>query len=284
MSKIEYLKDFLHNGMTPRYFKEEMFDNSFSWNLMKSFCDIPLEIISDHFSEYGQFAIGLKHKWAIKNNINPVHYILPENEELWNNLYIVLSSHGKGLKDLEILEYDDSKKSSNIFRGLINRVLLPAYYQQQSEVFSIVLLMKRFQGHQNGSEKCFYEEREWRSTIQKELITYDSMMEFFDLLQHTTCKGCYPPFMFDNSIVKELSISEDEFRNKICDIAKRYYTIKVSENDITRIIVDNEVAKQEVLDFVKKNGICGKKLNDSKKFERRIMIASDNHSPTYIVT
>ena len=41
---------------------------------MVSFCDIPLSQISNHTKHYGNYALGLKKEWGIKNKINPVLY------------------------------------------------------------------------------------------------------------------------------------------------------------------------------------------------------------------
>jgi Protein of unknown function (DUF2743). len=45
-----------------------------------SFCDIPLSQVGDHVKTYGNFAIGLKKEWGVKNGLNPVFYIEPKSD------------------------------------------------------------------------------------------------------------------------------------------------------------------------------------------------------------
>ncbi len=75
---IEKLESILKNEFYPHYCLENqehigpvIYEIAFP---MVSFCDIPLSQIQAHTDYYGNYAIGLRKEWGIKNKINPVLY------------------------------------------------------------------------------------------------------------------------------------------------------------------------------------------------------------------
>ena len=42
---------------------------------MVCFCDIRLTQLTNHVSRYGEFGVGLKKSWGMKNKLSPVNYI-----------------------------------------------------------------------------------------------------------------------------------------------------------------------------------------------------------------
>lgn len=73
------LVSILNSKFYPRVcVEEQVMPEVFSYKFgipMVCFCDIPLSQISEHVSKYGEYAIGLKKDWAIRQGISPVLYV-----------------------------------------------------------------------------------------------------------------------------------------------------------------------------------------------------------------
>lgn len=143
-NSIENLTNILTNEFRPRYCLENtknLFVNSGEFQHafpMVCFCDLPLSKLEDHLDFYGDYGIGLKKEWGIKNGINPVLYL-----------------HG------------DSSLSRSI------AVLTKNTFQVDKEqiyviesIFELLNYTKLYEGHviKEGKEilKKFYDEKEWR--------------------------------------------------------------------------------------------------------------------------
>jgi len=103
------------------------------------FCDIPLHLVGDHMSEYGQYGIGLSKEWGIKVGLNPVVYV-KKNSALFRSIYnikehLFYTSNGKG-----------------------------KFTTQDRMVWELLTFLKPYEGtsHKNGRRKIFYDECEWR--------------------------------------------------------------------------------------------------------------------------
>ncbi len=46
---------------------------------MKCFCDINLHRIREHLNWYGFYGLAFTKEWAMRNNIQPIHYINPSS-------------------------------------------------------------------------------------------------------------------------------------------------------------------------------------------------------------
>ena len=80
MRKLDYLKMILKNSaIIPRYFEEDI--NYLGIEIGKisipvtCFCDINLQRIAPHTSEYGEYGIGFYKEWCLAKGIQPIHYI-----------------------------------------------------------------------------------------------------------------------------------------------------------------------------------------------------------------
>lgn len=107
-----------------------------------SFCDIPLSESRNQMNKYGQYGIGLKKEWGIKNGLNPV-------------LYMVSNSNITSLITETLLTF---ARKETVDQDLINVT---------GEFFHYY---KNHKGGTNNKEKNyeFYKEREWRY-IPKEI-------------------------------------------------------------------------------------------------------------------
>ncbi len=108
---IDNLESILKNDFYPQF----SFDNILGTILnapdgeraipMVCFCDIPLAQIRKHTNTYGDYALGLSKKWAIKNKINPVSYTY-SNSDFSNKIkhaILKLDEHEK-----EVLKSDST--------------------------------------------------------------------------------------------------------------------------------------------------------------------------------
>lgn len=148
---IDNIKNILTNSFSPRYCLErlELIGMPFSDIAipMVCFCDIPLSQILEHSKTYGNYAIGLKKEWAIKNGISPVIYF--HNNSHTSKIINKLFSN--------ILKLDGmilSLKKELPELPMINTVELMSYCK--------VYEGKMWRNNELKEGIKFYNEREWR--------------------------------------------------------------------------------------------------------------------------
>ena len=148
MPKLEYLKMILKNhAIIPRYFEEDI--NYLGLDIGKlsipvtCFCDINLQRISPHTSEYGEYGIAFYKEWCLEQGIQPIHYI-NERSKLIEDFRIAFNC---------ALNYEsDNAEVNNL----------------QNYLFSHLFFIKPIHGDMKRSIKDgkvhlnFHDEREWR--------------------------------------------------------------------------------------------------------------------------
>lgn len=147
-NSLDSIVDILTNGFYPHYCPEYSFgplhDKTASSGKppthaspMICFCDLPLSLIRKHLETYGNFGIGLKKEWGIRNGVTPVLY-----------------THGK----------------SQLFKALSNRMWAASDQGDEGANIDLKFLaafLKPYRGNawRDGKTKPdihFYDEREWR--------------------------------------------------------------------------------------------------------------------------
>lgn len=89
-NNLEHLKEIIHTGFNVYFCKEEVY--STERNVvhigipMVSFCDTPLLYLTQN--SYGKYCIGMKRKWAVEHQLQPVLYY-PNNQEFQSTKMIV---------------------------------------------------------------------------------------------------------------------------------------------------------------------------------------------------
>jgi abortive phage resistance protein AbiGi (putative antitoxin) len=145
---VENLQSILKFGFSPRYCPEYTLDpldiKAASKRIppmraapLICFCDLPLSLIRKHLSEYGNFGIGLKKQWGVKNGVTPVIY-----------------THAKAQTRLPLLRLT-AKAEAGDDKTVANDLMFLAAYT------------KPFVGAAWRNKKVqqkvkFYDEREWR--------------------------------------------------------------------------------------------------------------------------
>ena len=75
---IDTLLSILRSKFYPRLSLEQRIMSKLDMRLaipMVCFCDIPLSQITEHTLKYGEYAIGIKKDWAIKQGVSPILYV-----------------------------------------------------------------------------------------------------------------------------------------------------------------------------------------------------------------
>ena len=152
--EFKYLIDIFKRGFQPRYCQENIKLNDhrsfrgFNTGVpMTCFCDISLSQISNHIQTYGNYGIGMKKEWGIKNRLNPIIY-LNKNSFVSDPLSIIGEN---GLKLNDFKNGDVRKIGEEIILGCISLLM---YSKPYSGDFT-------HNGKTNKDVK-FYNEREWR--------------------------------------------------------------------------------------------------------------------------
>ena len=141
----------LKNGFYPRMSKENMsivlpaYDNVTLGMPMVCFTDIPLDRSSEHRAQYGSYGLGLSKEWAKRHKISPVFYMIRESGswEIYNHMQAYVK------KLIQIIDiFKKTKEMQDISDEAVSSLIeLSGYIKPYSE---------------DGSEKIFYDEREWR--------------------------------------------------------------------------------------------------------------------------
>ncbi|MDR2425178.1 MAG: hypothetical protein LBD59_10730 [Prevotellaceae bacterium] len=219
--KREYLLLNLEKNFRPRLVLEEykpILGKEYKAAVpMTCFCDIRLSNISVHIKEYGNYGIGLKKKWGISKGLNPVQYISSKDSYF-------LTSFRKMTDDLK----PDTNSFMNVF-----------------------VFFKPYKGEQNGKNRNFYNEREWRYVPSE--IDVDKMMltgeEYEDTLKQNNINEILQQpeytlaFLFSD--IKYIVIDKDNDKDVIIETMLK--TPSVTEKEISHIIfITNEMIKNDI--------------------------------------
>ncbi|MBQ6114904.1 MAG: hypothetical protein IJL11_05965 [Synergistaceae bacterium] len=106
---------------------------------MVCFTDIPIQLSSEHRAEYGCYGLGLSKEWAKSNKIGPVFYMINGSAswEAYNHMQAVV---------VDMMQ--EAKCSQSTKDKVVSSLIeLAGYIKPYAE---------------EGREKTFYDEREWR--------------------------------------------------------------------------------------------------------------------------
>ncbi|MDP1676836.1 MAG: abortive infection system antitoxin AbiGi family protein [Bacteroidota bacterium] len=157
-SSIDNLLNILENEFSPRFCPENKIGHILNPNNpyvapeyaypMVCFCDLPLSLIKNNISFYGNYGIGLRKEWGIRNGISPVHYVHYNSNTI------------HGIEDIFFNLMSDTQ-TGDPENGLIFN----------TDVSNDIKLLLRYLKPYTGSTKKndtiyndrnFYNEREWR--------------------------------------------------------------------------------------------------------------------------
>ena len=147
---IDTLFSILRSKFYPRLSLEQRIMSKLDMRLaipMVCFCDIPLSQITEHTLKYGEYAIGIKKDWAIKQGVSPILYV-HDNSLILNTVLSEIKAiseevlaNPKGAASLRMRKFVDT-----------------------------VCMMKPYEGYDEhiGKTIRYYDEREWRYVPTRE--------------------------------------------------------------------------------------------------------------------
>lgn len=251
------LKKILQEGIKPNYCKEDLSyknDKEFIMGIpMVSFCDIPLMRTYIFTSRYGNHAIGLSKKWALRNDINPILYLC--NTQILMSLQFY-KAYENYLSD-RIKEYGSDGKSLKIDihnpESVSEIVTFVNHATYQSANLNILGYAKKYEGiNYQKVKQCNYEENEWRYVVKENI---SSGIEWkWNKNEYDSWRG--------DSVKKPTPTAALEQRKLVFDV-----------DDITHIIVEYERQITDMVNFVEKLTQIGGSDKTLTDIERKLIYA-----------
>lgn len=218
MKEFKYLKDILiKKAILPRYY-EETIDYLDIKSLDKivfpmiCFCDINLSKLEDHVHYYGKFGIGFNKSWAIKNGVQPIHYI-NKNSYIKNDISSIFS---KALDDLSNNSLNNELSSNEYMNYILSHLLF----------MKPVIGKMRREG--DYDTKNFTDEKEWRF-IPK--IEEKHGIDLIIPIAYIENEKAYNAYSDGITQIEEL-------------------WLKFEINDIEYLMVENEKYRKQLIEFI----------------------------------
>lgn len=218
MKEFKYLKDILvKKAILPRYY-EETIDYLDIKSLDKivfpmiCFCDINLSKLEDHVHYYGKFGIGFNKSWAIKNGVQPIHYI-NKNSYIKNDISSIFS---KALDDLSNNRLNNKLSSNEYMNYILSHLLF----------MKPVIGKMRREG--DYDTKNFTDEKEWRF-IPK--IEEKHGIDLIIPIAYIENEKAYNAYSDGITQIEEL-------------------WLKFEINDIEYLMVENEKYRKQLIEFI----------------------------------
>ena len=246
------LKKIIRDGIIPNFCEEDLSFNGVDFCVgipMASFCDIPITLLDEHNSRYGNYGIALSKEWAKKNRLTPVMYIV--NDDVLQSVY---HHYQQNQEILEWYHRDDVKAKltkDTLIKGfpLEDYVKKLSAEQEHAVNTHVIGYLKKYEGIYNKKPINNYEENEWRYIVPDEKGS-----EWF------WSKDEYMTWRFpdgDKTVKKPLPTEE-----------LKKHTLGFDATDIKYILVKNDDFKARVIKFIKGlKTIGGRKLTSSKANE-----------------
>lgn len=217
MKKFEYLTDILKNkAFLPRY-NEEIIDYLYLSNYkriafpMVCFCDIYLNKLKLHMSEYGNYGIGLSKNWGICQGLQPISYI---------NLNSELT---QAFKETLIQGISRFNQADEIIPDEIGMYI--------NQILTSLLFIKPIEGlmKKNGKEEItnFHDEKEWRYV--------PNMMNGTEL-----------PLIIPEEDINDVAIRNYSEAIKKCE----KLWLNIEYNDIKYLLVKNSIDRDLLIEFI----------------------------------
>jgi hypothetical protein len=198
---------------------------------MVSFCDIPLSEIKSHIFKYGNYGIGIKKNWAIKNGLNPVLYI--ENQSLLG---------GQLRRTIEDLLKDKAASKFN---------------ENDIAIFDLVRYMKNYQdklvhNKEEIENYRFSDEREWRYVPGFKDVTPFINISDYDTDDKKEIANKILSSLrlaFEPNDISYIIIESESEISDFIDVLRKSKAKKYNMDDVERLITRMITIEQIISDF-----------------------------------
>ena len=242
----ESLVKVLKTGIIPNYCGENLSydDSEFYVGIpMVSFCDIPITLLDEHNKKYGNYGIALKKDWALKNSINPVMYVT--NKEILKAIHYHYESVNKTLQWYNREHVRKELINHTIFKGFPFEDFIKMKEAENAHYLNthIIGFLKKYNDNYIDDLINNYEENEWRYIVP-DIKGTEWMWTEEDYLKWRFPHG--KPAKGEKTPPKP--IPSDKLKN---------YTLKFKPNDISYIMVKNDLFKERIIKEISKTKTIG---------------------------
>ena len=234
--EFELLKKIIRDGIIPNFCEEDLsFDNTrFVVGIpMASFCDIPISLLDEHNTRYGNYGIALSKDWAINNGLTPVMYIA--NDEVTRAIHFHHENNTRALRWYNQKGVKEKLTKDSILHDSAALEYLKALSAEHEHLINthIIGYLKKYKGVYNEKSINNYVENEWRFLVPDE----DGTRWFWSKEEYMKWR-----FPTDNKKAGKPSPSE----------ALKKFTLRFELEDISYILIKDDEFKTRLIDFIKK--------------------------------
>lgn len=253
--EFELLKKIIRDGVIPNYCEEDLsFDKTkFVVGIpMASFCDIPITLLDEHNTRYGNYGIALSKNWAIQNGLTPVMYIA--NNDVTKAIHFHHENNVKALSWYKRKGVKEKLINDTILYGfpVVEYARMLSAEHEHSINTHIIGYLKKYLGEYKGKSINNYVENEWRFLVPDE----DGTRWFWS-------KEDYTKWRFPKGNKKA--------RKPFPSMALKKYTLRFELEEISYILIKDDEFKTRLIDFIKKlNTIGGNAVKDDAQKDELI--------------
>lgn len=227
----DFLIAILKHNFYPRLCLEDQVQPFFKTGVyvpMKCFCDIPIKMIEQHMTTYGNYGIGFKKEWGIKTGLTPVVYYNPESPFI----KYMIDINNRLLKGLPAPDAEAEQIQAN---GFVD----PYISLQRS--FTMYKPVYGPYARTQCDHYCYYDEREWRYILPPDSGRY---------LTHYNSR-------LNGDFWQKIINRENDEHQKNDQIEFTY-------EDIDFVIIPTEDQKTDIIYQLKQDGIKDQEIRNLK--------------------
>lgn len=251
---INSLISIIENGFYPSYANEFLGGNNYKI-VMVSFSNIPL-IEARNQVNYGDYFIGLKRSWGLKNNLQPVAYTY-NNSKLENDVINLAQESAvgkavmifkKAFKENMILDINGANEkliSKELMEIEVNNETIEklegVFENFSNRIGNLKLYLKHYVVNDNNNNQRFaFNDREWRyipEEVEKKIINEKNLKkpnkDFIEFEKKKKPHFRTNTLSFELEDISFIIVKEQSEVKKIFNVLEKRYTTKRILSNIT---------------------------------------------------